>query len=166
MCCGCANLDLRPQHIKACPHLQFRQPLECRRRLHGVRSAASIAAPVSLFSFGANNTNACPTNTDPMAVADACEVAADAAGRPYGGTVALPFVPAKCVWLSAGGGFYYNTHPSGAGHVYAQPVCAGAPLVEYRRQHEIWAGVSARAWGHVCVSVHYIANTLHTSAYW
>ena len=56
----------------------------------------------------------------------ACEVAASAAGRPYGGTVALAIAPAGCVWLSAGGGFYYNTE-SGAVHEAAQPVCAGAP---------------------------------------
>ncbi len=72
-----------------------------------------------------------------MAVAAACEVAADAAGRPYGGTVALAFVPAGCAWLYAGGGFYYNTgvaadrnNPTtmfGFGNAAAQPVCAGAP---------------------------------------
>jgi hypothetical protein len=81
---------------------------------------------VSLFTFGANNTNACPTNTDPMAVAAACEVAADAAGRPYGGTVALAFVPRGCVWLSVGGSFYDNSE-NGPGHASAQPVCASAP---------------------------------------
>ncbi len=61
-----------------------------------------------------------------MAVAAACEVAASAAGRPYGGTVALAIVPAGCVWLSAGGGFCNNTAASGAGHEAAQPLCAGA----------------------------------------
>jgi hypothetical protein len=125
---------------------------------HGVHPAAPVAAPASLFTFGANNTNACPSGTSRMAVAEACEVAADAAGRPYGGAGALASVPAGCVWLSAGGGFCYNTAAIGDGgagysHEAAQPVCAGAPFVECRRRHEIWAGVSACAWGHVCVSV-------------
>ena len=63
-----------------------------------------------------------------MAVAAACEVAADAADRPYGGTGALEFVPMGCVWLSAGGGFYYNTGDDGGySHPAAQTVCAGAP---------------------------------------
>ena len=84
---------------------------------------------MSLFTFGANNNNVCPTNTFPMAVAAACEVAASAAGRPYGGTVALAIVPYGCVWLSAGGGFYYNTAASSGGHMAAQPVCAGARSV-------------------------------------
>jgi hypothetical protein len=91
------------------------------------RCAASVAAPVSLFSFGVKSTNVCPTKTHRMILADACEVAADAAGRPYRGTVELAHVPAGCVWLSAGGDFYYNTNKSGAGHEAAQTVCAGPP---------------------------------------
>ncbi len=93
---------------------------------HGVRCAAPVAPPASLFSFGANNTNSCPTNTFWMAVTAACEVAASAAGRPFGGAVALAIVPPGCVWLSAGGGFYYNIAASSGGHEAAQPVCAGA----------------------------------------
>ncbi len=151
-----SNLD--PRHASAAPRIQAIQPLACRRRSHAVRLAASIAPPVSLFSFGANDTNACPTNTDPMAVADACEVAASAAGRPYGGTVELAFVPAGCVWLSAGGGFRYNTNASGAGHEAAQPVCAGAPSSESPRQQRsgpiyICVCVCVSACACVCVSV-------------
>ncbi len=93
-----------------------------------------------MFSFGANNAKACPTKTR-MIIAEACEVAASAAGRPYRGTVSLAMLPTGCVWLSAGGSFYYNayyvppqfgqsgaTHgETGVGHAAAQPVCAGAP---------------------------------------
>ena len=84
---------------------------------------------MSLFSFGANNTNACPSETPVAINADFCKLAASAAGRPYGGTVGLAIVPAGCVWLSAGGGFYYNPYAPGAGHEAAQPVCAGAPFL-------------------------------------
>ncbi len=84
-------------------------------------------APASLFSFGAQNTNACPTKTPVAVDADVCEVAADAAGRPYGGTVTAEYMPRGCVWYSAGGIFYFNTATVGGGHEAAQPVCAGAP---------------------------------------
>ncbi len=65
---------------------------------------------------------------------DVCERAAAAAGRPYGGSVAIYSLPVGCVWYSAGGSFYFNTftpghneYDSGRGHASAQPVCAGAP---------------------------------------
>jgi hypothetical protein len=84
-----------------------------------------------LFTFGASSTQDClsPTSRIGGDAAEACEVAADAAGRPYGGTLEYGSVPTGCVWLSAGGSFYYNKLPNGAGHEGAQPVCAGAPHV-------------------------------------
>jgi hypothetical protein len=72
-----------------------------------------------------------------------CEVAAAAAGRPYGGSVnavilqytdmpTIYYMPAGCVWYSAGGSFYFNTAtPSGDPRAFlftsSQPVCAGVP---------------------------------------
>jgi hypothetical protein len=89
---------------------------------------------MSLFSFGGNNTAVCPSKTPVVIDAGACEVAADAAGRPYGGPVALEIVPYGCVWYSAGGSFYFNAYTSGSNnegwrvHESAQPVCAGTLL--------------------------------------
>ncbi len=126
---------------------------------------------MSLFTFGANNTKVCPSPTVAVVNAEACEVAADAAGRPYGGTVALLFVPMNCVWLSAGGSFYYNTGTGSVpdsevknpySHEATQTVCAGAPDASYRRQHKTRGrGECVRALRVTFVSLSYIANT-HT----
>ncbi len=106
----------------------------------------------SLFALGASDTNVCPSETFPVPSSASCLVAAAIAGKPYGGSVnavssgetelkTIYYMPAGCVWYSVGGSFYFNTAtPSGDFRVtrfhyaYSQPVCAGAPRFQYRRQ--------------------------------
>jgi hypothetical protein len=69
----------------------------------------------------------CPSGTAPVLGPAECQKSAAAAARPYGGAVIVKALPAGCFWLTIGvGGFFFNTYV-GAGSVYAQPVCAGAP---------------------------------------
>jgi hypothetical protein len=115
-----------------------------------MRSAASATAPLlgppGVISLGDDNTTACPPGLAVMASAAACQFAVYLAGSPYtySGTVAVSYLPKGCVWLKAGGVFYFNDHATGAPRPLAQPVCAGAP---YPAPHTRTC-VSA----HVCVS--------------
>jgi hypothetical protein len=101
-----------------------------------------------MFALGASSTLVCPAETFTVSSSASCEVAAAVAGRPYGGIAWLLedtareghyYMPAGCVWWSAGGSFYFNTAtPSGRPiarlFINSQPVCAGAPRFLYRRQ--------------------------------
>ncbi len=107
---------------------------------HGGRAAPSAAPklnPQSLFALERelrpnerrDPNLVCPAETFTVSTTAACEVAAAAAGRPYGGSLKSQALYTGCVWSSAGS-FYSNTKPpdvmgfAGGG---GQLVCAGAP---------------------------------------
>ncbi len=62
-----------------------------------------------------------------LATADACTSAAAVAGTAYSEAGAYSYYPAGCFWHTITDSVYFNTHPTGAGNYYAQPLCAGAP---------------------------------------
>ncbi len=123
---------------------------------HGGGAAPSAAPefnPQSLFALGAANMNkiiqnVCPAETLTVLSSATCELAAAAAGKPYGGSLngimqtghgSAGFLPLGCIWFSVGGSFYFNTATQAAygfPNPYARPVCAGAPRFEFRGQ--IW----------------------------
>jgi hypothetical protein len=101
-------------------------------RKRGVeRCAAPPALPVvfdptSTFALGSAGDTSCPSGTATVLIAADCQNAAAAAARPYGGSVYVFGLLTGCVWLTAGGSFFFND-ASGDGDEFAQPVCAGAP---------------------------------------
>jgi hypothetical protein len=108
----------------------------------GERCAAPPAPPVafdptSAFALGSAGGTSCPSAMTTVLIAADCQNAADAAARPYGGSVQVfsGGLPTGCVWLTAGGSFFFNDASGGSGNEFAQPVCAGAPRVYGSNMH-------------------------------
>ncbi len=101
--------------------------LMCTWRMR-TRSKAAALFIFAAFASSSASRNVCPAGFLRLGTADACASAAAVAGEAYyeaySGTYS--YYPAGCFWHTASGGFYYNTHPTGAANFYAQPLCAGA----------------------------------------
>jgi hypothetical protein len=99
------------------------------------RCAAPKALPVAFdppgaFGLGSAGDTSCPSGTAAVLIPADCQKAAASAARPYGGSVQVynGGLPTGCVWLTAGGSFFFNDASGGSGNEFAQPVCAGVPF--------------------------------------
>ncbi len=127
------------KHPRAVPrtHTEAAARGTCSRRCAAFAAAPEFKSPDAFgvrYGFGSAGGTSCPTGMVTMSLlGDLCERAASVAGRPYGGTATMPFMPVDCVWSSAGGSFYFNVANRGSSHASAQPVCASAPDSTHQR---------------------------------
>jgi hypothetical protein len=79
--------------------------------------------------LGAEGSNACPAGTVRIEAEAACRTAAAAAGKTPSTSfvVTYPGYPRGCYLNTGNNAAYFNDHAVGAGHPYAQLLCAGAP---------------------------------------
>jgi hypothetical protein len=80
-------------------------------------------SPPNAYVLGSANSNVCPTGVFRLDTEAACKSAANVAQRPYGGSLTDSNYPVECYWHTVTGSIYWNTHASGAGSYYAQPLC-------------------------------------------
>ncbi len=85
------------------------------------------------YVSGAVGSNECPAGSARIETADVCRIAAAAAGRGFGGAVTQSEYPRGCYYSTLSNVAYFNPDAVGAGHPFAQLLCAaavttGAPL--------------------------------------
>ena len=96
-----------------------------RARSAGPAATAQFNPPAA-FALGDASATNCSVNRVKVTGAAACQSASAFAEGLYADSVTASYMPGGCYWHTLSGGFYYNTHPTGGGNVFARPVCAGA----------------------------------------
>ncbi len=128
-------------------------------RKPGVKRCAAITAlpvafdPPSAFALGNAGNASCPSGTATVLIPADCQKAAEAAARPYGGSVRVAdyrdLLPG-CVWLTVGvGSFFFINLYGYSGNQFAQSVCAGAPCSKQEQN----PSSECLVWWYVCVCV-------------
>ncbi len=106
------------------PHDRATEDARWRARSAGPAATAPFNPPTAFALGDASGTN-CSANRAKITGAAACQSAAAFAAGLYADSVTAAYMPGGCYWHTLSGGFYYNTHPTGGGNVFARPVCAG-----------------------------------------
>ncbi len=75
--------------------------------------------------LGVSNTNACPLGSARIGTAAACESAAAAIRKLYGGNETNPGFPGGCYLNTRASVAFFNADPTGAPEPNHQPLCAG-----------------------------------------